>query len=559
MNQLLKTALWYRKQGFSVIPTKRDKRPYLSWEQYQNAAADEKTIEGWWNRWPSAQVAIVCGAVSGITVIDADSQAGREVLESEYISDSLTVPTVKTAKGWHYYFRHTDGIGNSVRAIPDCDVKNDGGYVLAPPSKNNNGNYRWIKGLDIARTALPEMPDFLKNVLQQASSGTNNAIYNKDSIPFIGNLTTPENQGNRQASSLSSSVVIGFDKGGRDNSLFHVANCLVKGGMGSANIRKCLEILADNCNPPFPLKDIPAKIQSAENRSKSRNSNLTKEIEDLILSSNGVISSSFVVNCLQLSSRSERKNVSKIMSRLVDKGMLERTGNRAGEYRIVENECEAEDWASADTQPVDIYLPFELTDIAVVTPGDVILVMGAQNAGKSAFLMNVAKENRDRFKVHYFSTEMRKGNFKRRMAKFRDTSIDQLAKRIKFHRRADNFADVIRSGEGYLNIIDYIEMHDKFWKISKVLADIYNKLDGALCVAAVQKQPGAEYGRGGSFTQEKPVLSISIDSGVATISKCKEWCDDLENPNRKQFYFKLRDGCQLSRRHFDLGWHKKIK
>jgi hypothetical protein len=560
VSQLLKTALYYRSKGFSVIPTKRDKRPYLSWEQYQRVAADEKTIQGWWNRWPDAQVAIICGAVSGITVIDADSEAGREVLESEYFSDSLMIPTVKTARGWHYYFSHADGIGNSVKAIVDCDVKNDGGYVLAPPSVNNKGNYEWVKGLRIDKVALPPMPDFLKDILQQASFGTDNAT-RIDSIHSrnVGTHKPSPKTTCLQKSTLSTSVVIDFGEGSRDNSIFHVANCLVKGGMNAVNIRECLEFIASNCNPPFPQKEIPAKIQSALKRSEDRDRNLTQEVYELILSTSGNITTTFIYQSLNLSTRKEKKHVGVILSRFVKKNLIEKTGNRAGEYRIVEGDCNPEDWANADTEPTDIYLPFELTDVAVVTPGDIILVMGSQNAGKSAILMNIAKENRDRFKVHYFSSEMRKRNFKRRMAKFKDVGIGQLAKRIQFYERTENFADVIKSGEGNLNILDYIEMHDQFWLVSKVLAEIYKKLDGALCVAAIQKQPGAEYGRGGSFTQEKPVLSVSVDNGVAVITKCKEWRDELENPNRKQFYFKLRDGCQLSRRHFDLGWHKKLE
>ena len=73
-----------------------------------------------------------------------------------------------------------------------------------------------------------------------------------------------------------------------------------------------------------------------------------------------------------------------------------------------------------------------------------------------------------------------------------------------------------------MNLIDYIEMHDNFYEIAGIMSKLHDKLDGALLVAAIQKDPNAKYGRGGSFTQEKPVLSVSLDQGVATISKCKE-------------------------------------
>lgn len=560
MSDNLRAALYYRKMGFSVIPVKRNKRPCIEWKVYQTKHPTEQEIESWWKEWPNAQVAIVCGSVSGLTVLDADSQEGYDAL-NEFVPDSLLIPTVKTAKGFHFYFRYIPGVPNNVHGIlRDSDIKNDGGYVLAPPSQNNSGGYEWMEGLRITDIPIPEAPNFLIDTLSHSidQNGTACPRIDINHYPYVCPVDTPENEC-QHLSTPSTNVNIDFNEGTRDNSIFHVANCLVKGNMPHANIRKVLEFIATHCNPPFPQAEIEAKIQSALNRSKTQNSNLAQDVRDLILSTSGNISSTFVHTCLQVSTRSEKKNVSMILTRLCDEGIIERTGKRAGEFRILEEKAAPDDWYSADTQSAEIYLPFELTDLAIVAPGDVVLVMGAQNAGKTAVLMNVAKENRDLYKVHYFSSEMRAGKFKRRMGRFNDVTLDQL-RSINFYppeRIKGNYVDHIRPGKGNLNIIDYIEMHDKFWEISKTLDDIYRKLDGAICVAAIQKQPGAEYGRGGSFTQEKPALSLSIDHGIATITKCKEWNEGKENPNRKIYNFKIVDGCRLKRAKRDLGWHQK--
>ncbi|MEJ2727451.1 MAG: hypothetical protein P8185_02885, partial [Deltaproteobacteria bacterium] len=111
-------------------------------------------------------------------------------------------------------------------------------------------------------------------------------------------------------------------------------------------------------------------------------------------------------------------------------------------------------------------------------------------------------------------------------------------------------------GPDNLNLIDYIELHDNFYLISKILSQLHDKLDGALLIAAIQKDPKSLYGRGGSFTQEKPVLSLTLDQGVATISKCKEWREGCENPNKMQYRFKISDGCRLKK---DQGWHRPIE
>lgn len=522
-------------------------------------APDIVEIKKWWTDWPDANPAIVCGEVSGVTVLDADSQAGYDALQ-EFISDSIVIPTSKTPKGYHHFFKYIPGISNNIRGLQDTDIKNDGGYVLVPPSKNYAGGYQWIQGLNIENVLPPEAPGFLVDTLSAVTHADLNSMYYKiDHYPYIECPQDNQNTSNQQLSTMSTSVHIDFTKGCRDNSLFHVANCLVKGHMDTANVRKCLQFLAANCEPPFPENQIEAKIQSALHRAKNRDLNITQEIRELILSTSGNMSSTYVHTCLQLSTRSEKKTASMALSRLVDEGLIERTGKRAGEFRILEEQSAAVDWCSAETESADLKLPFELSEMVIVSPGDIILFMGAQNAGKSAVLMNVAKENRDEYNVHYFSSEMGAGKFKRRMSRFRYISVDQM-KSIKFYppeKIKGNYADHIRPGKGNLNIIDYVEMHDRFWEISKTLDDIYRRLNGAICVAAIQKEPGREYGRGGSFTQEKPSLSISIDKGIATITKCKEWDDSKENPNGKQYHFKILDGCELTRRYFDLGWVKK--
>jgi AAA+ ATPase superfamily predicted ATPase len=272
------------------------------------------------------------------------------------------------------------------------------------------------------------------------------------------------------------------------------------------------------------------------------------------MTTSGNITTTFVYNRQQVTTREEKKKVAVILNRLAKEGLLEPTGIRAGEYRIVDRSCEAEDWQNACTEPISgLWLPFELDQIIEVMPGDIILIAGSQNAGKSALMMNIAKENRDKFVIHYFSSELRPGSFKRRMQKFPDVSPDQM--NINFYQRSSNFSDVIKSGQGNLNLIDYIEIHDNFYKISEILSRLHDKLNGALLIAAIQKDPKSLYGRGGSFTQEKPVLSLSLDHGVATISKCKEWREGCENPNKMQYFFKLVDGCRILK---SQGWHRPV-
>ena len=177
-----------------------------------------------------------------------------------------------------------------------------------------------------------------------------------------------------------------------------------------------------------------------------------------------------------------------------------------------------------------------------IPPGSIILIAGSQDAGKSALLMNIARENMDDWNVHYFSSELNKSAFKGRVNKFPDMSADQW--NLKFYSRSENFQDVIKIGPRDLNLIDYMEIHSDFYRVSEYLAKIHQKLGQGVCVIALQKDPHKEDGRGGSFTHEKPILSLALDYGKATIRKFKGEFKG-ENPRGKEYRFKILNGCRF--------------
>jgi hypothetical protein len=492
---------------------------------------------------PDTNVGMPTGYISGVTVVDCDSEDAYRQLR-EFLPDDFKTPICKTPNGWHVHFKYDSRFGNAVRVNGNLwDIRNDGGFVVVPPSHINGSEYTWEQ--DSYKLEPIAMPSMLLDILLNSTNIYKSVNVNRES----GDKKTVVSS--RQVSSSVVKNTLSFTEGSRDNDIFHVANCLTRGGADPANIRIVLNMLASQCEPPFPESEVEIKIESATRRNGK---SLTDAVRELVLSSSGVISSSYVAQFLCLSSRVDKQNVSKILSRMITEGLLERTKRVAGEYRIVDHQCEAEDWRNTESETVKIWLPFELDEIVEVMPGDIILIMGSQNAGKSAMLMNIAKENRDEWKTHYFSSELRAAGFKRRMAKFPDLNL--ATANINFYRRCDNWADVIKPGKGNLNIIDYVEMHDSFYKIAGILAEMHEKLDGAILIAAVQKDPNQLFGRGGSFTQEKPVLSLSLDNGTCVIAKCKEWAEGKDNPNRMEYKFKLVDGCRIIR---TQGWHKPFE
>jgi hypothetical protein len=149
--------------------------------------------------------------------------------------------------------------------------------------------------------------------------------------------------------------------------------------------------------------------------------------------------------------------------------------------------------------------------------------------------------------------------FKMRVGKFDDISVSQW-KDVSVYERSDNFADVIKPGEGNLNIIDFLEVVDEFWKVAATIQKIHQKLNGALCVVAIQKNPGQDLGRGGAFSLEKARLYLSLDYQVAKIISCKNFKENEligGNPRGYTCRYKLVGGCRIIKQ--PPGWTSPLE
>jgi len=532
----LKAALKYQQMGFSVIPVKPDKKPCLmTWAEYQKNKPTEDTIKKWWNTWPDANPAIVTGEISNIMVVDVDSDQGLDEL-NKLIPETLATPIAKTpGGGWHYYFAYRNGLPNKARVFSDCDIRTDGGYIIAPPSIGENGKpYAWLDGLSIAEASPAAMPERLYNNMHLSTRGEHNNTA----------ITTLTNHNKHN---------ISFKQGNRDETLFHIANCLVKGGMVKANLLDCLYFIGSNCNPPFPEKEILAKVESAFKRVENRNRNLTAEVREWVSITWHNISITNALQNITNITNADRPKITVIMNRLVKEGILERVPNQYGVYRKIDTDVEEIDFLNAETESTNLWLPFGINELVEIMPGNIILIAGEPNAGKTGFLLNVIRENMRKFKVHYFNSEMGSSELKKRLNNFDDIALSEW--KFKAWERSDNFADVIKPGKDKINIIDFLEIHENFYEVGGLLAEIHKKLKGAIAIVALQKNRGVDTGLGGFRSIEKPRLALAMSPGVLKIVKAKNW-KTSENPNGKQINFKIASGCKL----FEQGnWHRPTK
>ena len=598
---MLTQALEYLKMGFSVIPCEKDKHPVivgshpdgtpkrLAWGKYQTEHADDTQIKKWWKKYPHANIAIVCGDISGVDVIDCDTEEAFQNFNENFLSDSSIIPTVKTPKGYHFYFKHRPGLKNSTKAIAGTDLKTKGGYVLAPPSIGINGNrYFWFSGLELKKTPLTEMPEFVFDILKEASSSIsiNSIVINNSLASTIGDcnkyaMSKIENDGLTTIDNIRQQLTTNLiPDGKRDELFFHLANALVKGSMPRDNIVYFLKMFLLNCteqNPsdPFTEANINEKIKSAMDRKKNRDRNLTDEIRTMLLTTSGNISTTFIHNQQQLTTLDERKKCNMILLRLEKEGLIQKTGRFAGEYRILNQEIKEVDWINTCTENVKIWLPFELSNlsgrdcIVDIMPGDIILFAGVNNAGKSGVCMNIAKENRHEWKTHYISSELSPGKFKKRFLGDPEVTLDML-KDIKYYDATGglNLQDFIRPGVGNLNIIDYLESLQEPYLMGSLLNEVFKKLKGGVGIVSIQKKPDSDTGYGGEYTRMRPSLVINLEEvkdketkallyNKALITKCKEptdrFIEERGHPSYMKYHFNLIKGIKLVRK---AGWHR---
>jgi hypothetical protein len=433
---------------------------------------------------------------------------------------------------------------NRARVITDTDVRTCGGYAVAPPSKNGKGSYTWLPGLKINEIDPPAMPDFLHDILSQGAPHGAPPC----NITLTSSRGVPNASGDFQRLPLTSGD---FQEGERDQALFHLANCLFKGGMPEENIVKYLLFFAKNCTPPFPEKEVFLKFESAKKRIESGEINIAQEVRDFVVTSSGFFLTSDVFQRLPVTSnRRERKAVVLELLKLCKKGEIERHPTKNGCYRKIEGDCDAVDFLSASPDPVKLWLPCGLNEKVEILPGNIIVVAGSPNAGKTALLLNIVRRNMADYEVNYFNSEMGAGELRNRLTAFDDILLKDW--HFKAWERSSNFADVIRSGEGKLNIIDFLEISDNFYQVSGMLTEIHKRLKGAVAIVALQKNKGADLGLGGARSLEKPRLYLSMDSGVLKIQKAKNWAS-AENPNGMQYTFKLVGGHRFVK---VRDWHR---
>jgi hypothetical protein len=551
--------------GFSVIPSgagELHKYPLVPWIPYQQRQPTDADLETWQQEFHPKLWGIVTGAISGLVAIDADTLEARSELEAE-----LGKPHVITPRGGeHWYFQHPGHPVKTVAGIlPGVDIRADGGFVNIVGTRPD-GEYQILR--------LPT-PD---NLLPWAKLPERLVVAMNRSRPRAGGKVISE--------------VI--PEGQRNATLTSLAGTMRRRGMPQSAIEAALlEVNQAQCQPPMSEAEVKGIVASMsryppntgirnnmyvynasgqneteakgdtngtysgttslrnEVRDLSRFEGLSKRVQAWIEGTTGWWETGELDKDLSITDPKSKENRRKILLRLRDKGIIEPHPKLNKQFRFINTRITSLEFKTAsNTGVLPLKWPMGIEKRVNLFPGNIAVVAGSPNAGKTALLLNLIHLNQDTFPIYYFCSEMGAVELRDRLGQFPSMAIEDW--KFQAVERSGGFADVIVPD--CVNIIDYLEMTTELYEVNTHLTAISHKLGSGIAIVALQKKQGAQYGRGQEFGLEKPKLYLSMDRGKLQIIKGKSWATKNVDPHGLEIGFKIVGGCQFEiTRDWDWG------
>ena len=533
--------------AYSVIPSgggPTEKAPLIPWEKYQHITPELEDVQRWDQELKPSLWGIVTGEISCAVVVDVDKPELRAMFDELGLSPHIETPR----GGFHYWFRYPEHPVKTVAGLLPCiDIRGDGGFVNVI-GKRRDGEYKVL---------IPPSPD---------------AIYSWDKLP---QRIAAALNGSKPRPTEERAII----EGERNAKLTSIAGGMRRQGLTQNAIERALIVINQTqCNPPLEEHEVieiarsiaryptpgetgtkkssirisPGSRDSAIERDSNVTDNVTwaATIEEFIKDTTGWVSYADMDRELGIREERDRTNRRQIIKRYRDEGIIEAHPRDNKLFRYVRAAVRLIDFKAAGMKhPLAVRYPFGLEEYFQTYPGNIIVVAGAADAGKTALLLNFIRLNMDRFVIFYQSSEMGDAELANRLSKFEDMALEDWT--FTAEERSRDFADVIRPD--CINIVDYLELAGDFYMVGEYLKAIHEKLRSGIAIVALQKKRKADLGRGGDFGLEKPRLYVSMDSGKLTIQKAKNWVQPEVNPRGLTIEFKLVSGCQF---HVEKPWYR---
>lgn len=573
----------YIAWGACMIPIgHKSKKPTVEWKEYQRRKPTEEEMRNWFNG-KESNVAIVCGSISGdLVVLDCDSPELYVNINDLWMMkynqkiDAMT-PVVQTGGGgYHIYLKVKykpqlyHPTGEDRKRIPD--IQSEGGYVLAPPSVHPNGNsYRLLNPsvkdifhlnslLDIGLSVpsgkeLPQKePGWVTKALQGVGQGERDNTCTKLAGYFRNIL--PQD--------VTTAILLDFAK-----------RC--DPPLDDRTVLKCVSSTYRLYKPPAVREEPPLEAMdeippipplynnttyvsiyrrdnavSESKRDKNVTDSVTKagqlaserlsgRVTEWVKGTTGWWGTDELDKDLGISGAA-KDNRRKILQRLKDQGIIESHLKLNKQWRYINTQITSLNFKTASTAgTLSLKWPTKIERFVHLFPGNMVVIAGSPNAGKTAFALEFIYLNDAEWPITYVCSEMGEIELRSRLEKFTDKKIDDW----KFNavERAADFGDVVVPD--CITIIDYLEMTNELFEINTHLTKISHRVGSGLAIVLIQKKVGAQFGRGQEFSLEKPKLYLSLDRGIMKMVKAKSWAKPTVDPCGMEVSFKVVAGCRF--------------
>lgn len=249
MGNVKAMALAMVARGYSVLPLGENKRPTRKWKHWQQRTPSVDEILTWDE---AASLALITGAISGVVVVDCESEVDAAWCLARLLPTGCMV---RTRRGMHLYYRHGgERVRNAVQVDGRYDVRGDGGYVVAPGAVARGHEYEWHAG---SLGSIRKCPVFdpawmpaIDNESAEVPSGEAAAVDVVDRAAMYVAACEPAVAG----------------QGGRKRT-FRVAACLTRDfGLSVSQAFDVMQPYNERCNPPWTEKQLLREIEGAAAR-----------------------------------------------------------------------------------------------------------------------------------------------------------------------------------------------------------------------------------------------------------------------------------------------------
>jgi hypothetical protein len=202
--------------------------------------------------------------------------------------------------------------------------------------------------------------------------------------------------------------------------------------------------------------------------------------------------------------------------------------------------------------------PMDFLNDIVFREGDLMLISGFKNRGKTNLCLNLIAENLDKHPVlmgNEYTVMGKDGEFEPspRLLNRLDsmTWVDWVnvsnEERFELLPVYQDYAEQVRSGR--LNVIDWVNLAGEYYMISPVMEEIKRALGTGMAIVVLQKNPGSEHGRGGNPSKDFADVELLLDpfgedkdSVMLTVETVKEAKQAVQG---RHFVYKIRHGVEI--------------